>query len=75
VTFVRERRAGSCGAFIAIVVVGLLSLMIFGAVLFFRSDTGRLRPAAEEVRRCHPELAATSFGSGWLNRCRSMRMR
>ena len=39
--FVRERRARIVAvAFIAAVVVGLLSLAAFASLLFFRSDTG-----------------------------------
>jgi predicted PurR-regulated permease PerM len=67
-TFVRERRARILAvAFIAIVVVGLLSLMIFGAVLFFRSDTGGyvllLKKSAEVIqswRHLIPEWMAQS---------------
>ena len=55
---VRERRARILAvAFIAFVVVGLLSLMIFGAVLFFRSGSGGyamlLRKTAEIIQSWH----------------------
>ena len=54
-TFVRERRARILAvAFIAMVVVGLLSLMIVGTVFFFRSDTGGyvllLKKSAEVIQ-------------------------
>ena len=68
-TFVRERRARILAvAFIAMVVVGLLSLMIFGAVLFFRSDSGGyvllLKKSAEVIqswRHLIPEWMAHSM--------------
>jgi predicted PurR-regulated permease PerM len=54
-TFVRERRARLLAvAFIAVVVVGLLSLATFAAMLFFRSDTGGyvllLKKASEVIQ-------------------------
>jgi predicted PurR-regulated permease PerM len=54
-TFVRERRARILAvAFLATVVVGLLSLAIFASVLFFRSETGGyvmlLEKAADVIR-------------------------
>jgi predicted PurR-regulated permease PerM len=68
-TSVRERRARMLAvAFIAMVVVGLLSLMIFGAVLFFRSDSGGyvllLKKSAEVIqswRHLIPEWVAHSM--------------
>jgi predicted PurR-regulated permease PerM len=67
-TFVRERRARILAvAFIAMVVVGLLTLMIIGAVLFFRSDSGGyvllLKKSAEVIqswRHLIPEWMAQS---------------
>jgi predicted PurR-regulated permease PerM len=66
--FVRERRARILAvAFIAIVVVGLLSLMIIGGVLFFRSESGGyvllLKKSAEVIqswRHLIPEWMAHS---------------
>ena len=54
-TFVRERRARILAvAFLATVVVGLLSLATFAAVLFFRSETGGyvllLKKSAEVIQ-------------------------
>lgn len=68
-TTVRERRARILAvAFIAIVVVGLLSLLTFGAVLFFRSEAGGyaalLRKSAEVFQSWHrlvPEWAQHSM--------------
>jgi len=65
---VKERRARLLAvAFIAIVVVGLLTLMIVGAVLFFRSETGGyvllLKKSAEVIqswRHLIPEWMAHS---------------
>jgi len=70
-TTVRERRARILAvAFIAIVVVGLLSLLTFGAVLFFRSESGGyaalLRKSAEVIQSWHhlvPEWARQSMPS------------
>jgi len=67
-TFVRERRARILAVtFIAMLVVGLLSLMIIGAVLFFRSDSGGyvllLKKSAEVIqswRHLIPEWMAQS---------------
>jgi predicted PurR-regulated permease PerM len=69
--FVRERRARILAvAFIAMVVVGLLSLLIFGAVFFFRSDTGGyvllLKKSAEVIqswRHLIPDWMAHSVPS------------
>jgi len=68
-TSVRERRARILAvAFIAFVVVGLLSLLTFGAVLFFRSESGGyaalLRKSAEVIQSWHhlvPEWARQSM--------------
>jgi predicted PurR-regulated permease PerM len=68
-TSVRERRARILAvAFIAMVVVGLLSLIAFGAVLFFRSEGGGyaalLRKSAEVIqswRHLIPEWATHSM--------------
>lgn len=54
-TFVRERKARVLAvAFLAVVVVGLLSLATFAATLFFRSDTGGyvllLKKSAEVIQ-------------------------
>ena len=54
-TFVRERRARVLAVtFLAVVVVGLLSLTTFAALLFFRSDTGGyvllLKKSAEVIQ-------------------------
>jgi predicted PurR-regulated permease PerM len=65
-TFVRERRARILAvALIAMVVVGLLALMAFGTLLFFRSESGGyailLRKSAEVIRSWRhliPEWAA-----------------
>ena len=59
--FVRERRARVLAvAFIATVVVGALSIAIFGAVLFFRSDTGGyvllLKKSAEVIQTWRDHL-------------------
>ena len=63
--FVRERRARIVAvAFIAAVVVGLLSLAAFASLLFFRSDTGGyvllLKKSADVIQSCH------CFFSAWL---------
>ena len=59
-TFVRERRARILAvAFIAMVVVGLLSLADLRRRLLLPQRYRRLRAAAEEVGRGHPELART----------------
>jgi len=68
-TTVRERRARILAvAFIAVVVVGLLSLLTFGAVVFFRSESGGyvalLRKTAEVIqswRHLIPEWAQPSM--------------
>jgi predicted PurR-regulated permease PerM len=68
-TTVRERRARILAvAFIAVVVVGLLSLLTFGAVVFFRSESGGyvalLRKSAEVIqswRHLIPEWAQPSM--------------
>jgi len=65
----RERRARMLAvAFIGIVVVGILSLLTFGAVLFFRSEGGGyvalLRKSAEIIQSWHhlmPEWAKQSI--------------
>src|SRR5437763_8607105 len=59
--FVRERRARVLAvAFIATVVVGALSVAIFGAVLFFRSETGGyvllLKKSAEVIQTWRDHL-------------------
>jgi predicted PurR-regulated permease PerM len=67
--FVRERRARLLAvAFIAMVVVGLLTLLIFGTILFFRSDTGGyvllLKKSAEVIqswRHLIPDWMAQSM--------------
>lgn len=68
-TFVKERRARILAvAFIATVVVGLLTLMIVGAVLFFRNESGGyallLKKSAEVIqswRHLIPEWMAHSM--------------
>ena len=60
-TFVRERRARILAvAFLATVVVALLSLATFAAVLFFRSDSGGyvllLKKTAEVIQSWHGML-------------------
>ena len=62
-TLVRERRARVLAvAFLATVVVGLLSLATFAAVLFFRSDTGGyvllLKKSAEVIQSWHGLIPA-----------------
>jgi predicted PurR-regulated permease PerM len=61
--FVRERRARVLAvAFLGAVVVGVLSVAIFGAVLFFRSETGGyvllLRKTAEVIQTWRGHLPA-----------------
>jgi hypothetical protein len=62
--FVRERRREDAGgAFLAVVVVGLLSLATFARCCSFAA-TPAVRPLAEEVRGRHPELARPA--PAWL---------
>jgi predicted PurR-regulated permease PerM len=66
--FVRERRARVVAVtFLAVIVVSLLSLAVFGAMLFFRSDTGGyailLRKSAEVIETWRGRLPEWVFHS------------